>query len=140
MCVYSVYVSRMEHTYPEWNVIVENANRRRIEIYNVLNKYFLEDLREIFRKTRDDKAAFEKCLRGEIMYRYWSKCEWEVVVTSMFADVSPDRKFHDEKVDVSDQIFLNWPAFVDYVWNYFKSNPKKKKESGTKNERSKANP
>lgn len=127
MSVYSVYVSHMEHTYPEWNVIVENANRRRIEIYNVLNKYFLEELKKIYHKTKGNKAEFEECLRGEIMYRYWSKCEWEIIATSMFADTIPDKRFHEEKIDVSDQIFLNWPAFVDYVWNYFQSKSRKRK-------------
>lgn len=127
--MYLTYVSKMDHEYPEWNVLVEDCNRKNIKIYNVLNKYFLEDLEKIYKKARGDRAAFEDGLRGEVMYRYWSKCEWEIVVTSLFADTIPDKKFREEKVDVSDQIFLNWPAFVDYVWNYFESNKKYEKES-----------
>ena len=46
------------------------------------------------------------------MYYYWSKCEWEIILSAW-----PSRKdFNEEKIDVFDQINLNWDRFADYVW------------------------
>ena len=46
------------------------------------------------------------------MYYFWSKCEWEVLI-------SPWVGGNDEeiKVDVAWQIMNNWDVFVDYTWN-----------------------
>ena len=46
------------------------------------------------------------------MYYFWSKCEYEILITTWF-----ERKdFKDEKIDVYDQLQLNWNAFIDYIW------------------------
>lgn len=46
------------------------------------------------------------------MYYFWSKCEWEVLVTPW---ISP-RESEKKKVDVCWQIMNNWDVFVDYTW------------------------
>lgn len=45
------------------------------------------------------------------MYYFWSKTEWEVIVSPWVG------KGGDEKIDVYDQLKLNWDKFVDYVWS-----------------------
>lgn len=43
---------------------------------------------------------------------YWSKCEWEIILSHW-----PPRKNAQElKIDVYDQVMLNWPIFCDYIW------------------------
>lgn len=44
---------------------------------------------------------------------YWSKCEWEIILSPW----PPRDGEQDIKVDVYDQIKINWDHFVDYVWN-----------------------
>ena len=85
-------------------------------------------------------------LRREVLYYYWSKAEWELVIT----DTQPhiDRKELNrlitdcylkrtvaespllfshvnlsdaEKIDVYEQVRLNWDEFVDYVWSFSKA-------------------
>jgi hypothetical protein len=46
------------------------------------------------------------------MYYFWSKCEWEVLVTPW---ISP-RESEKKKIDVCWQIMNNWDVFVDYTW------------------------
>ena len=46
------------------------------------------------------------------MYYFWSKCEYEIIVTC-----NPEwDRFKKEKIDVYDQLQLNWNKFVDYIW------------------------
>lgn len=105
----------------EWNVYVDNFNARKIEVHNVFNNASLmEDLAKDMKKVHvredrpDEKKWFLERLRRNLMYYYWSKCEWEIIITSW----PPVKEgFKDEKVDVYDQILLNWPVFAEYVWN-----------------------
>ena len=96
-----------------WNVYVGNFNSGLIESHNVFDHWrFLEDCRKNAKKNGGDKDAFAEQLRRDLMYYYWSKCEWEIII-----DHWPHcDRFRDEKVDVYDQVRLNWDKFVDYVW------------------------
>ncbi len=103
-----------------WNVYVENFNNKNIEVYNIfdhvsLMKDFNKNIRKI--KTFEEFCeAFER----DLCYYYWSKCEWEIVLTSW-----PEYKnFRESKVDVFDQIMLNKDVFFKYVWNTI--HPRKK--------------
>lgn len=60
-------------------VYVENINKRKIEKYNVLNDGIVE---EILNRTKDiDKKAFAEELERIIMYHYWARSEWEIILT-----------------------------------------------------------
>lgn len=97
-----------------WHVFVDDFNRKRIVEYDIFEHYsFAEDVREAYRKHRDDFDAFAEKVRGLLLYYYWSKCEWEVVVGSW---VSGDR-VPKRKVDVYEQVMLNWDVFIGYVWH-----------------------
>jgi hypothetical protein len=98
----------------EWNVFCENFNRKSIEVYNVFNHYgFLKDCIEISQKLSDDEENFKDQIKRSLMYFFWSKCEWEIILS----DWPPSKKFNDKKVSVYDQIMLNWDIFIDYIWN-----------------------
>ena len=102
-----------------WNVYVEHFNRQKIVPYNIFDHTdFLADIQKEIKRipeTQDDEEYIESVssvLRSVMMYYFWSKCEWEIVLTSWPTNI---RGFHDEKVDVYDQVRLNWDSFVDYV-------------------------
>lgn len=97
----------------EWNVYIGDFNSARIKSYNVFNNgSFLEDCKINWKKNKGDRQAFSERLRRDLMYYYWSKCEWEVVVSSW-----PEGR-GEAKIDVYDQVMLNWELFVDYVWEH----------------------
>lgn len=97
----------------EWYVYVSNFNAKRIETYNVFNHAgFTDDLRKNAKKNSENREAFEEQLRRSLMYWYWSKCEWEIMLSEW-----PHREdSKDMKVDVFSQIWLNKQRFCDYVW------------------------
>ena len=115
----------------EWNVYTSNINHSDIEKHNVFDHYrLLEDCKKNYRKNKNDREAFLERLRRDLMYYYWSKCEWEIVI-----DHWPHRDWHrGDKVDVYDQVMLNWDRFCDYVWankDEFKTKRVRKKNGDT---------
>ena len=95
-----------------WNVYVGDFNGRKIKEHNVFDHWgFWTDCVENAKKNKADKEAFFDRLRKDLMYYYWSKCEWEVVVSHW-----PPIDGAEIKVDVYDQVMLNWSLFSEYVW------------------------
>ncbi len=72
----------------------------------------MADIEKAFKKCKT-KEEFAEALRHSLMYYFWSKCEWEVLISPWFGS----RNTKDIKVDVYWQIKNNWEIFVDYVWN-----------------------
>ena len=105
----------------EWNAYIGNFNSRRIETWNIFKHGgFVEDFGKFAKKLEynkelteeQKKEQFAEMLRRELAYYYRLKCEWEVVI---------DHWPHCDnavqlKIDVYDQLRLNWERFVDYTW------------------------
>ena len=105
----------------EWFVIVERSGE--VKFHNVFYHWRLwEDLCKLRKKygkrnaTDADRAEFEKQTKRMLMYYYWSKCEWEVVVTSFPYSIKDGDLRVGKKLDVWSQIEANWERFFDYLW------------------------
>jgi len=135
-------VKKTEKEKLEWFVYVEeNFSSGKIEHYNIFeHSSFMDDLVKIKKKYKDDFDKFEEEVKHSLMYYFWSKCEWEIVLTSwppyVEADevdrlveekqkrISEGHHFYREnvrlstetKIDVYDQIRLNWKKFINYLW------------------------
>lgn len=96
----------------EWNVFYENVNESRIRTYNVLNGGFLTDCQKAAKKFYDDFEGFSEEIRRSLMYYYWCKCEWEVIIRPLFIRSEKE----ESKVDVYSQVMLNWDHFISYLW------------------------
>ena len=97
-----------------WNVYVYDFNAKEIRTYDIFaGGTFLEEFKKEKKKVGDDKEAFLKRLDSLLMYHFWARCEWEIILSAW--PPSNDRK-EEKKVDVYSQIKLNWKQFGDYVW------------------------
>ena len=76
----------------EWNVYFHDFNRNEI-----------------------DKMEFKEKLRKELMYWFWSKCEYEIVISPW---VGRNKEEAEVKIDIHDQVMLNFNRFVDYCWSF----------------------
>ena len=95
----------------EWNVIYEDFNAKKITTHNVFEHHsFLEDCKKFAKKYKNDRKQFEENVQRSLMYYYWSKCEWEVIVSSW-----PEGR-SEKKIDVYDQVMMNVDKFMDYLW------------------------
>ena len=136
----------------KWNVYCDDINGKKIKIFNIFEHSRLcEDIEKYFKKYKN-KDEFAEHLRHSLMYYYWSKCEWEVVITEWVPHITIKeldrlnaerektlKEYNREpyslnvnpnvaiKIDVYDQIANNWDIFLDYVWNSKIHRPRKKK-------------
>ena len=130
----------------EWNVFIRDFNSRTIQKYNVFNNSnFYEGLKKIKKEISkyykaypiQSKNLFIDKLDNACQYCFWSKCEYEIVLTDVFCGI--DKQMIDKikslptdrlwtatelaihkKIDIYDQLKLNWSVFVDYIWNNLK--------------------
>lgn len=99
----------------EWNVYKEDFNGKEITTYNIFHHYgFYNDLLKAKKKPEDE---FKEAVKTSLMYHFWSKCEWEIILSD-WPPSPEERGFKKEKVDVYDQVMLNWDIFIEYVWNH----------------------
>lgn len=99
-----------------WRVYYESWNGKEIKEMNVFDHgRFREDVMKLFRK-KYEYNTFARELKGIAAYYFWAKCEWELVLTSWVGRGRPDSP--ERKIDVFEQLQLNWDAFVNYVWQF----------------------
>ena len=111
----------------EWNVYMEDFNRKRIRVFNVFNHWsFLEACRKACKKFKgeDQVKELEEEIRRWAMYLFWSKCEYEVIITG-WPPPREDSGFRDRKVDIYEQLSLNWNYFFKYILDHKKELSKK---------------
>lgn len=126
----------------EWNVYTSDFNSDEIKTYNIFNHArFTEDVKKYLKKCKT-KEEFAEEFKKSLAWCYWSKCEWETVVTSFPPRIDKDEldRLNNEykerleeygrepyrlyvnpttgkKVDVYEQCILNFEKLVDYVWS-----------------------
>ena len=99
----------------QYNVFMEDFNGREIVTFNIFRHgAFREDCRKNAKKYKDDREKFLEEVRRDLQYYFWSKCEYEIVLTTLIE--SPHRPFKEAKIDVYDQVMMNWDIFADYIW------------------------
>ena len=97
----------------EWYVYYYDSNAKRVEHFNIFkHSGFKLACREAFKRYKDHKVLFLADVREWLMFYFWSKCEWEVVI-SHFPEWP---EYPNKKIDVYDQVMMNWDIFADYIW------------------------
>lgn len=94
-----------------------NFNADRIENYDVLKhqEKFIKNLK----KKSQNREEFSKSLQSEFMYRFWAKCEWELIISKTEEGriiLSPwvgGRNTETSSLDVTDDKIFDWVGFAD---------------------------
>lgn len=103
----------------EWNVYYYNMNTQRITVYNIFEHGgFLKDVTKYLKKCTDTED-FAENLKKSLMYYFWSKSEYEIIISAWCGGNGKEAT----KVDIYSQVMLNWDTFVAYAWS-FKRKPK----------------
>lgn len=95
----------------EWNVFVEINDK--IETRNIFNlsirfiEYFEKALK--YYKKHKSFDVFIEDVNIALMYAYWAKSEYEVVIDHWIG------KSEGIKVDIYEQVKINWNRFVEYL-------------------------
>lgn len=98
----------------EWNIVYESWNTKKFKTMNIFDHYaFKNECGKIFRKYRTDMETAKEKVQSELMYYFWSKCEWELILDSWPPSKDGAKQ---EKVDVFQQVMLNYDRFFEYMW------------------------
>ena len=97
----------------EWNVFYHDSNKQELKTFNIFNhSTFNENVQKLLKKYKD-KNEFAENLKRELMYYFWCKSEYEVIISPWCGG----RNTKDIKVDIYTQVMNNWDIFLDYVWS-----------------------
>lgn len=100
-----------------WNVFYDDFNGQKIKTTNILDHAsFRGDCVKAAKKYKNDKEKFLDEVHRSLMYYYWCKCEWEVIISSW----PPSDRQEAIKVDVYSQVMNNWHVFSEYIWEHRK--------------------
>lgn len=101
-----------------WTVKVFNYNCQLIENFDVL-KYREDEIKKLKKKYKDNKEEFGKTLRVRLMSQYWSRSEWETIITRTedgHIVLSPwcgARDVDAASIDVTDDTDFDWKGFAE---------------------------
>lgn len=97
-----------------WNVWRYNINSGLIEMWNIFEHWrFNNDVEAAFNRYSDNKEKFAEQLKDELLYNFWCKSEYEIVLSPWCR--GPNDK--EKKIDIYMQVMANWDKFLDYVWD-----------------------
>lgn len=100
-----------------WYVLYHDFNQRKIRKYDVL-KDTAPIIADMIKKQKiTNREDFKKALKSELMYTYWSRAEYEILVGDLFLTKDNTDKWLKEasKVDIWSQIEPNLDIMVDYI-------------------------
>ena len=100
-----------------WKVKNFDCNRQIIKDYDIL-KYREDEIKKMKKKC-ETKEEFASKLRSELMYHYWSRAEYELII-----QLTEDGRillrpwcgcYDDEKatIDVTNDTSFDWKGFVE---------------------------
>lgn len=123
-------------TRPEWKVFIHEPNSNEFIPFNVFNSSkFVDGLQRLKKSMKKTPITDEEAIK-EIerlaRYSFWGKCEYELILTDLFCHISnkeirrlrntdADKRLdsvelmHSRKIDVFEQLYLNWNQFAKYV-------------------------
>lgn len=96
-----------------WNVFYHDVNKHELTTFNIFDHYnFNKDVLRNLNQIKD-KDEFAEKLKSYLMYYFWCKSEYEVVISPWSGSMCTKAI----KVDIYTQVMNNWDIFLDYVWN-----------------------
>ena len=103
----------------EWNVYNYSINSRKIELFNIFKHGgFYHDIEKYLKKYKD-KDEFADKLKSSLMYYFWSRAEYELII-----EITEDNRIflspwcgcnepEKVKIDVTDDINFDWKGFAE---------------------------
>lgn len=102
-----------------WNVLLHDFNSDKIITYNVFGDEFKENLYKEYRKKKiNNKLELKEYIKSKMMYRYWSRSEYEIAVGGLHSKHPENFK----KIDAYYQLEMNLDHIVDYINDYLEMN------------------
>lgn len=100
----------------KWSVFRYDVNKDEIVNFNIFNSVrFSEGVAKMRKQIWESPAAFIEQLNNELMYAFWCKSEYEIMVGGLFE--TDCNKL--TKIDIYDQVKPNVEQLARYILNYW---------------------
>ena len=99
----------------KWYVYIYNINSKKMEVYNIFDHASFKFCVEKELNNCNSKEDFAYKINNELKYYFWSKAEWEIIISPWIGADGVKNK-----IDIYDQVINNWQVFVDYCWSFKK--------------------
>jgi hypothetical protein len=96
-----------------WPTLIHDFNAKTVRTHDVLA--YREDQVKKFKKKYTTKEEFAKALDKDLMWQYWSRSEYEMILYIEDESVYLEPwcgDFKDGRIDITDGDTLNWPVFA----------------------------
>ena len=105
----------------KFNVLMWDFNTDRVVHYDVL-PYFRECIKEAKKGTLTTIDDVMKMVKDKSLYRYWSRCEYEMIIHGW-----PVQK-NDYKIDIHEQVMMNIDIISEILFEEMSTAKKTKKK------------
>ena len=97
-------------THIPFNVINFEFNSKKFESYDVM-PYLINCYKNVKRKKECPKTFedFKKFVESKSMYMYWSRCEYEIILSDW-----PGQNIN-KKIDIHEQLMMNIDTVTDIL-------------------------
>lgn len=100
-----------------WYVYREDFNAKEIKPFNIFeHTRFKNEVINLINVKNLTKEEFSDRIRSSLFYYYAFKCEYEVVLTSFPYHIKNNNLTIGKKIDIYQQVMLNFKQFIDYLW------------------------
>lgn len=116
-------MSKQTYNTLHWLVTYHDCNSDKIKQYDVLK--YKQDFIKKLKKKSQNKEEFADKLRREMMWAFWSKCEWELIIeldenNSVWLNPWVGSRHPEEaRISVTDNTDFDWLGFAkQHVMHY----------------------
>jgi hypothetical protein len=97
----------------EWKVFLYDFNNMQPKEYNIFKNANLQKyLSKLYKDCQNDRDKFTQELNRLLLWLFCGRCEYEFIMSSW----PPSEKDKKYKLDVYEQLMLNFDRLVEYLW------------------------
>ena len=108
----------MKITNLSWKVKYFDCNAQHIVDYDLFKGHYYKDFVKKLKKKCANKIEFSEAMNREMQYRFWSKCEWELILElddNNHIWLNPwvgCRAPENVRIDVTENESFDWRTFI----------------------------
>lgn len=113
-----IKITKKQDLVLNWYVYREDFNAKEIKLFNIFeHTRFKNEVINLINVKNLTKEEFSDRIRSSLFYCYAFKCEYEVVLTSFPYHIKDNNLTIGKKIDIYQQVMLNFKQFIDYLWS-----------------------
>ena len=107
----------------KWYALYWDSNEKALKTTNVVHEALIDEVKKAIKKGYD-YVTIRNIVKSYLVWRYWSKSEWEVIVSPLFTRNAEE---DEVKIDIWTQLEPNLDVITEYLITNL--TPKRRKQN-----------